>query len=148
MTRLETGVLFGGAAYAVLASLGVHLFDVYFPRPPPAVTEYAHAGNMVEIHLNLETCAPGGVFAEKELNCDFPYVGQRQPWMNLWWFRGPKRGSTKAEINDAINAPPDDVDVMSLWGVILKFDDAGHLTYEGKEIGTVQLTTRGLREER
>jgi len=147
MTRLETEVLFGGAAFAVLASLGLYLFDVYFPRPPAAITEYAHAGNMVEIHLNLETCAPGGVFAEMELNCDFPYVGQRQPRINLWWFRGPKRGSTQAEINDAINAP-NEPGALSLWGVVVRFNDAGHLSYNGTEIGTVQLTTRGLREER
>jgi hypothetical protein len=147
MTRLEKVVLFSGAAFAVLASLGLHLFGVYFPPSPPVLTKYAHSGELVEIRLNLETCAPDGVFAKTQFNCDFPYVGQRQPWINLWSFRGPKRGSTKAEINDGTNAPPDDVDAMSLWGIVLKFDDAGHLTYNGEQIGTVQLTTRGLRME-
>jgi hypothetical protein len=139
MTKSEGLAFIGGAAFAGLGSLALHVYAAYDPR---TLTESAYAGDSLEIRLSPEACA--GPLARTELNCEYAYFGNRSSLKNTWWFTGRKRGAAAPESNEASNAP-NEPGALSLWGIVAKFDDAGHLSYGGKEIGTVQLTTRGLR---
>jgi hypothetical protein len=133
-TRDKWG-LFGGAAFAGLSSLVLYGYAIYHPLNQ-TLTEAARAGSNLEIQLSPEAC--GGPLALFELTCDHPYLGIRGS-RNLWWFFGWKKGSLEPEGNEATNAP-DELGNLSLWGVVAKFDDEGHLTYNGQDIGTVKTT--------
>jgi hypothetical protein len=139
MTKSEKLAFIGGAVFAGLVSLGLHFYAAYDPR---TLTESAYAGDGLEIRLSPDACA--GPLARTELNCEYAYFGHHFSLKNVWWFTGRKRGAATPENNEATNAP-DEHGTLSLWGIVAKFDDAGHLSYGGKEIGTVQLTTRHLR---
>jgi hypothetical protein len=142
MTRFEKWALFGGAAFAGLASLALHGYATYYPLNQ-TLTQAAYAGENIEIRLTPEACA--GPLAHTELNCDYPYFGHRGYLpKRLWLFAGRKRGSSVSESNEFGNAP-DEPGVLSLWGVVTKFDDSGRLICSGGAVGTVQLVTRHSR---
>ncbi len=141
MTHVERRVLFGAAAFALLASLVLHSLT---PPEPATLTDYARSGGTIEIRLRPETCAIGGPFASSELNCDFPYIGKRRTRTNGWAFAGHKKGAAAVETNQT--SWPDDDSIISLWGTPLKFDDAGRLTFNGREVGTFKRQRAAGRE--
>jgi hypothetical protein len=137
MAQLGKLGLFGGAAFAGLASLALQGYAICFPR---TLIEGAYEGDSLEIRLSPDACA--GPLANTDLTCDYPYVGRRLYYArNLWEFTGPKKGSPAPMLDGGINAP-DERGVLSLWGILARFDETGRLTTNGKEIGTVKLTTR------
>jgi hypothetical protein len=142
MTQLEKWLVVGGAVFAGLASLALHGYEMHFPYNP-ALVEAAYFRAHLEIQLNPEACA--GPLADTNLVCDYPYIGHR-PYKNLWEFTGPKKGWPVPQTNGDDHAP-DEWGALSLWGSVMKFDEAGRLSFNGKEIGTVKLMTPSSRKE-
>lgn len=135
MTRLDKIGLLGGAIFAGLATLLLYNFNIYFPHTVGLV-ESAYLGDPLEIRLSPEACT--GTLARTVLVCDGPYVGHRY-FKSFWEFTGPKRGFDTPQVNGDDHSP-DKRGVLSLWGILLQFDDTGRLTVGGKEVGAVKVT--------
>ena len=123
-----------GAVLSGLFALGLHAYGAYFPL---TLSEAAHRGLRLEIQLDPRSCDQ----MYSELNCESPYIGNLVVGKNLWTFSGRKKDSSAVERNDANNAPHE-MGILSLWGVLLRFDNEGRLSFEGNPVGTVRLIRR------
>jgi hypothetical protein len=113
--------------------------------------EAKRAAEGVSLSVAIEHGAPFVLRLDKEaclafnfgsIACDADYRGELKAHTRLWMFTGPS-GEGKDVITNGYPVPPSEKGVLSLWGVLLAYNDDGVVRYINSQgVGTIQLAPR------
>jgi hypothetical protein len=134
MTKFELRLIGATLAFIPLSIVFVYSYEAYRREP---LLDGAARGELLTLMLNAAGCEELDLGA---LVCGKRYVARYLPESNKWWVRGPTKLDPDARATFA--APPGSRGTISVLGVLGIFDNAGKLTLNGQEAGTVAFTNR------
>lgn len=129
---------YGVPAAILLVTAIVNIFRAEFPgdRRVTLGTQVL-AGKDVVIRFDPETCV---LFDLGSIACGSDYHGRYDRGRNRWTVAGLNR-STGAVITEVATNGESSVGVLSLWGVLLRFEDDGTIVHLGQGIGHLHIAT-------
>lgn len=137
MTRFELRLIAATLAFIPLSMLFVYSYEAYRRGDPEPLLDGARRGAFLALTLNAAGCEEVDL---GELVCGNRYLARYLPKSNTWLIEGPTKLNPNAAGTFA--APPGPRGTISVLGVPGTFDDAGKLTLNGKEAGTVAFADR------
>jgi hypothetical protein len=137
MTRFELRLIGATLAFIPLSILFVYSYEAYRREHPEPLLDGARRGEFLALTLNAAGC---GEVDLGELVCGQRYVARYLPESDVWSVQGPTKLNPNATATFA--APPGPRGTIAVLGVPGIFDNAGKLTLNGKEVGTVAFANR------
>jgi hypothetical protein len=136
MTKFELRLIAATLAFIPLSILFVYAYEAYRREHPEPLLDAASRGEFLALTLNAAPCGSD----TRELVCGKRYVARYLPESDKWLVVGP----TKSNPNTiaAFAAPPGPRGTISVIGIPGIFDNAGKLTLNGAEAGTVAFANR------
>lgn len=132
---------YGVPAAILLVTAIVNIVKAEFPADRRmTLSKQVLAGKDVIIRFDPETCV---LFDLGSIACGSDYHGRYDRGRNRWTVAGLDKSTGAVITGVATNGEPN-VGVLSLWGVLFRFEDDGTIVHFGQGVGHLRLKTNAI----